>query len=50
VQRIRRANEEGTEDNALRLWSMLTLELWQQRFIDQAPQPPAREPAYVLPS
>jgi asparagine synthase (glutamine-hydrolysing) len=50
VQRLRQANEAGTEDNALRLWSLLTLELWQQQFIDQVPQPPARDPAYLLPS
>jgi asparagine synthase (glutamine-hydrolysing) len=50
VQRLRRANEAGTEDNALRLWAMMTLELWQQQFIDQAPRPPAREPAYILPT
>jgi asparagine synthase (glutamine-hydrolysing) len=50
VQRLRRANEQGQEDNALRLWALLTLELWQQQFIDQAPRPPARKPSYVLPS
>lgn len=36
VQRLIRANDEGTEDNALRLWAMLTLELWQQQFCDGA--------------
>jgi asparagine synthase (glutamine-hydrolysing) len=50
VQRLRRANDAGMEDNALRLWALLTLELWQQQFIDRTPRPPAREPAYVLPS
>jgi asparagine synthase (glutamine-hydrolysing) len=50
VQRLRRANEQGTEDNALRLWAMMTLELWQQQYIDRAPRPPVQEPAYVLPS
>jgi asparagine synthase (glutamine-hydrolysing) len=50
VQRLRRANEAGTEDNALRLWSLLTLELWQQHFLDQVPRPPARQPINVLPS
>jgi asparagine synthase (glutamine-hydrolysing) len=50
VQRLRRANDAGTEDNALRLWALLTLELWHQQFIDQVPRPPAREPAYVFPS
>ena len=49
VQRLRRANDAGAEDNSLRLWAMLTLELWQQQFIDQAPRPPARQPAYALP-
>jgi asparagine synthase (glutamine-hydrolysing) len=50
VQRLRRANDAGTEDNALRLWAMMTLELWQQQFIDPTPRPPAREPAYILPT
>jgi asparagine synthase (glutamine-hydrolysing) len=35
VQRLIQANEAGTEDNALRLWALLTLELWQQEFIDR---------------
>jgi asparagine synthase (glutamine-hydrolysing) len=34
VQRLIKANEEGYEDNALRLWALLTLELWQQSFVD----------------
>lgn len=42
VQRLIRANEDGTEDNALRLWSLLTLELWQREFVDC---PPSRPPA-----
>jgi asparagine synthase (glutamine-hydrolysing) len=50
VQRLRRANEAGTEDNALRLWSLLTLELWQQQFLDQVPRAPVRTPINVLPS
>ena len=37
VARLRRANAAGAEDNALRLWALLTLELWHQRFIDAAP-------------
>ncbi len=37
VQRQMRANEAGSEDNALRLWAMLTLELWQQAFLDGRP-------------
>jgi asparagine synthase (glutamine-hydrolysing) len=36
VQRLICANEAGTEDNALRLWALLTLELWQREFIDRA--------------
>jgi len=35
VQRLIRANAEGVEDNALRLWELLTLELWQQEFVDR---------------
>ena len=51
VKRLRRANDAGTEDNALRIWSLLTLELWQQQFLDQAvPRPPTRERIRVLPS
>ncbi len=34
VERIISANEAGTEDNALRLWALLTLEIWQQTFLD----------------
>jgi asparagine synthase (glutamine-hydrolysing) len=37
VQRLIRANEAGTEDNALRLWALLTLELWQRTFLDGRP-------------
>jgi asparagine synthase (glutamine-hydrolysing) len=50
VQRLRRANEAGTEDNALRLWSLLTLELWQQQFLDQVPRAPVRTAINMLPS
>ena len=28
------ANDAGTEDNALRLWALLTLELWQRQYMD----------------
>ncbi len=35
VQRLIAANESGQEDNALRIWALLTLELWQRKFIDQ---------------
>jgi asparagine synthase (glutamine-hydrolysing) len=34
VQRLIAANRAGQEDNALRLWALLTLELWQQAFVD----------------
>jgi asparagine synthase (glutamine-hydrolysing) len=27
-------NTRGTADNALRIWALLVLELWQQRFMD----------------
>jgi asparagine synthase (glutamine-hydrolysing) len=37
VERLRKANSVGAEDNALRLWAILTLELWHQTFIDEAP-------------
>ena len=28
------ANDSGAEDNALRLWALLTLEIWQQTYLD----------------
>lgn len=34
VTRLIRANEAGHEDNALRIWALLTLELWFRTFID----------------
>jgi asparagine synthase (glutamine-hydrolysing) len=34
VQALRRDNEAGTADNALRIWALLVLELWQRTFID----------------
>ncbi len=34
VQRLIAANDAGTEDNALRLWALLTLELWQREYMD----------------
>ena len=34
VERLVRASADGTEDNALRLWALLTLELWHQEFVD----------------
>jgi hypothetical protein len=34
VKRLVTATADGTEDNALRIWALLTLELWQQAFVD----------------
>jgi asparagine synthase (glutamine-hydrolysing) len=34
VRRIVAANDSGAEDNALRLWALLTLEIWQQTYLD----------------
>jgi len=46
VQRIIRANRDGTEDNAMRIWALLTLELWHQTFLDGASAgPPADQAA-----
>ena len=42
VQRIVKANETGTEDNALRLWALLTLEIWQQTFLDRTHDAPTQ--------
>jgi asparagine synthase (glutamine-hydrolysing) len=39
VRRIVAAGESGAEDNALRVWSFLTLELWQRTFVDGEPAP-----------
>jgi asparagine synthase (glutamine-hydrolysing) len=39
VTRLIDANRAGVEDNALRIWTLLTFELWQQRFLDAAPAP-----------
>jgi asparagine synthase (glutamine-hydrolysing) len=43
VQRLVRANDAAAEDNALRIWTMLTLELWHREFIDAGAR--ARSPA-----
>jgi len=37
VRRLIDANDKGSEDNALRIWALLTLELWQEEFLDRAP-------------
>lgn len=42
VRRMIRANEQGTEDNALRIWALLTLELWQRTFTDAPAEPASR--------
>jgi len=34
VRRIIAANDAGAEDNALRIWALLTLEIWQRTFLD----------------
>jgi asparagine synthase (glutamine-hydrolysing) len=34
VQRMIKDFTSGREDNALRIWALLTLELWQQQFVD----------------
>jgi asparagine synthase (glutamine-hydrolysing) len=34
VRRLIDANSRGEADNALRIWTLLTLELWQRTFID----------------
>jgi asparagine synthase (glutamine-hydrolysing) len=38
VTRLVEANRAGVEDNALRIWTLLTFELWQQRFLDASPR------------
>jgi asparagine synthase (glutamine-hydrolysing) len=47
VQRVIAADRNGSEDNALRIWTLLTLELWQQTHMDGPAPAPA--PAPVLP-
>jgi asparagine synthase (glutamine-hydrolysing) len=39
VQQLVRDNEAGTADNALRIWALLVLELWQRTFIDRVTSP-----------
>jgi asparagine synthase (glutamine-hydrolysing) len=34
VGRLIAANRSGQQDNALRIWALLTLELWQRTFVD----------------
>jgi asparagine synthase (glutamine-hydrolysing) len=46
VQTLIRDNDAGRADNALRIWALLTLELWQRTFIDREP----RDSAPAIPS
>jgi asparagine synthase (glutamine-hydrolysing) len=53
VRRLIAANRAGHEDNALRIWALLTLELWQRTFLDAdadvgRQRGPARSPAPTL--
>jgi asparagine synthase (glutamine-hydrolysing) len=43
IQRLIAANRSGREDNALRIWALLTLEIWQQTFVDTPVATPASE-------
>jgi asparagine synthase (glutamine-hydrolysing) len=40
VKSIYDANQQGYEDYALRLWALVTLELWMQTFIDRNGESP----------
>jgi asparagine synthase (glutamine-hydrolysing) len=40
VKAIYDANQQGYEDNALRLWALVTLELWFETFIDRNGEAP----------
>lgn len=50
IQKLVADNDAGTADNALRIWALLWLELWQQTFIDGSreslpvPPPPLASP------
>lgn len=50
IQKLVADNDAGTADNALRIWALLWLELWQQTFIDGSreslpvPPPPVASP------
>jgi asparagine synthase (glutamine-hydrolysing) len=51
VARLIRANESGHEDNALRIWALLTLELWFRTFVDgDSPAGNVEERALSLPA
>ena len=42
VRRLIEANTRGEADNALRIWALLTLELWQRSFLDGEGPPTQR--------
>ncbi len=42
VRGLVRDNEAGTADNALRIWALVVLELWQRTFVDQAVAAPRK--------
>jgi len=50
VQTLLREHATGQRDHGLRIWALLTLELWMQEFVDEARQfaPPRRETAGVV--
>ena len=50
VQRLLREHASGQSDHGLRIWALLTLELWMQEFVDGARQfaPPRRETAEAV--
>jgi asparagine synthase (glutamine-hydrolysing) len=45
VQSLIRDNDNGTADNALRIWALLVLELWHQTFLDAPGNQPAQREA-----
>lgn len=48
VRRLIDDNLSGAEDNALRVWALLSLELWQREYIDTAHAPAGRAPSRML--
>jgi asparagine synthase (glutamine-hydrolysing) len=42
VQELLDANQAGRADNAFRIWALLTLELWQQTFVDRPRSTPTK--------
>jgi asparagine synthase (glutamine-hydrolysing) len=42
VRRLVRDNEAGTADNALRIWALVVLELWQRTFVDRVAAAPRK--------